>query len=171
VAGFSRRARWLNGIFPASEAPQIQDPGTRSDDVSLVQPYDGSGWGLNQDPEEWTFQGGNSGTPGSAGTFILVQVPLGFIFRILAASGRFTVGNNPNIGIQLGRPSNRSILIGRVSQGDMPGIALSTPVALNTPIVPGGWDVTGFWDNGDGLTVVEINVMGILAPEGTVFYV
>ena len=46
MTDFSRRARWLNALFPASTAPQIQDPGSRSDDVSLVQPYDGGGYGF-----------------------------------------------------------------------------------------------------------------------------
>lgn len=43
---FSRRARWLDALFPQSVAPANPDPATRSDDVSLVQSYDGGGWGL-----------------------------------------------------------------------------------------------------------------------------
>ncbi len=46
MPGFQRRARWLNALFPASEKPAVQDPGDRSADVSLTQPYDGGGWGF-----------------------------------------------------------------------------------------------------------------------------
>lgn len=46
MSQFSRRARWLNDLFPASVLPQSKDPARVTDDVSLVQPYDGSGWGI-----------------------------------------------------------------------------------------------------------------------------
>lgn len=45
---FSRRARWLNTLFPQSVAPASADPAVRSDDVSLVQSYDGGGWGISE---------------------------------------------------------------------------------------------------------------------------
>lgn len=48
MSQFSRRARWLNQLFPQSAAPQISDPGVRSDDVSLVQAYDGGGIGFQE---------------------------------------------------------------------------------------------------------------------------
>jgi len=46
LSQFSRRARWLNSLFPASVTPQIQDPGVVSEDVSLVQSYDAGGQGF-----------------------------------------------------------------------------------------------------------------------------
>ncbi len=48
MSQFSRRARWLNQLFPQSTAPTQHDPGVRSDDVSLVQPYDGGGIGFQE---------------------------------------------------------------------------------------------------------------------------
>jgi len=43
---FSRRARWLDSLFPQSVAPANPDPSVLSDDVSLTQSYDGGGWGI-----------------------------------------------------------------------------------------------------------------------------
>ena len=58
---FSRRARWLNALFPQSVAPANPDPALRSDDVSLVQTYDGGGWGIVEPsfPAEWDVDAEN----------------------------------------------------------------------------------------------------------------
>jgi len=48
LSQFSRRARWLNQLFPASVVPQQSDPSVVSDDVSLVQSYDGGGLGFQE---------------------------------------------------------------------------------------------------------------------------
>lgn len=47
MSQFSRRARWLESLFPPSVAPRAADPTILSDDVSLVQSYDAGGYGIS----------------------------------------------------------------------------------------------------------------------------
>lgn len=48
MSQFSRRARWLRQLFTQSVSPAQSDPSVVSDDVSLVQTYDGGGVGISE---------------------------------------------------------------------------------------------------------------------------
>lgn len=170
MSQFSRRSRWLNALFPASVAPQSSDPGSVSDDVSLVQPYDGSGWPI---PARNTWITQILSVAGVNTSTVLLLVPPGFVYRLFAASVFNAV--LPTGGAQL-------VLRDLISVPNV-AVALAAEQAtggpthgnvhfeLNTAIVvPEGLTITG-----EGLTqgagsVLSWSIYGALCPAGTVFY-
>lgn len=170
MSQFSRRARWLNQLFTASVAPQSSDPAVVSDDVSLVQPYDGSGWPIPQ-LGDW-FSGPFLSPTGAAADTELIQVADDEVFRLFAISV-FTVATlvadaGPIVsqiqgagGVQIA-PNQQS-----------PGLAFGSNVYQfpGGMILPPGSFLRGGHFNGNGTTILSWSVYGCRAPSGTVFYV
>jgi len=165
---FSRRARWLNALFPASVAPQVSDPGSVSDDVSLVQPYDGGGIGIpNPDSMSINFVT----TPGAAGSQVVIpQLPDDEYVRIIVAGFALLVGGVPlmNLLATSQGGAGPTIAYSREMQGN--GIG-RTDVFLDVPpILPPGHGLLFNWAAGTGTTSVNIMFLFIRVPVGTVFY-
>jgi len=168
---FSRRARWLNSLFTSSKAPQISDPGTVSDDVSLVQPYDGSGYGISN-PRTWVTQS-LTDPAGITGQLDILTVPEDSVYRLFAASGFKVVGVNPfsflNV-IDLISTPNVACQISPIMQ-DIVAPDGQFSFDIRNPIVLGpGHTLRIDYIGGSASTVMSYSVFGVLAPIGTVFY-
>lgn len=167
MSQFSRRARWLNALFPASVAPTVRDPNSRSDDVSLVQPYDASGWPFTE-PENWITV--VDGVAGAISTTDILTVPDGQVYRLLAASAFMAVVpsgsrqlfirdriSTPNSAVKIADDLNAA--------PDHGHFHIRNPI-----IVPAGLIISGDFAAGGAGSVPRWNLYGVLAPEGTVFY-
>lgn len=168
MSQFSRRARWLNFLFPSSVAPTVTDPDTRSDDVSLTQPYDGGGYAQGIAVPWHRFI--STGPGPAAGVENIFVVPVDEIYRFLAA----------DITLLAGVAGSAAIGVGMVSPGT-PGEVKVTPqfipvgdprsLELRTPIVGPSSIISVQWTNGDALTEYLVRIYGLSLPLGTVFYV
>lgn len=174
---FSRRAKWLNTIFPASVLPQTTDPDRVSDDVSLVQPYDGSGWGI-PDLNDWAVR-----------TAIQSAAPTGFVelravtpeqvFRLLHLDFTLLVDAGPAPSLKLvatvidAEGSGDQVLVANVllksGSGINPGESLSFRNVV--PIVGPGCTLRIEWFQNVSGTTFTFGHYGALVPVGTVFYV
>lgn len=169
MSQFSRRARWLNQLFPASAAPTINDPGVRSDDVSLVQPYDGSGWGVIQPTD---FISRTISGIAAQGNVILRTVGANNIIRILAASYEHTAGVLPTqVCLEVHDPvAIRSVVISTVP-ATFAFAVVENPIEIVCPIILPGHRIDGAWQGGDAATRGIFGLVAVEAPVGTVFYV
>ena len=164
MSQFSRRARWLNALFPASVLPQSQDPGVVSDDVSLVQQYDGGGIGFQK---VLLFE-----TPaaGVTGFFNFVLTGPEEVFRLyqiathaVAAGGATVVtgilidGDPPLFNLAAGQPG---VLSGN-----------STPWTDVIRMVGPNMTLQISYTGGAAGTIIGMAVYGYRAPLGTVFHV
>jgi len=176
LSQFSRRATWLNILFPASVAPQTRDPGQRSDDVSLVQPYDGGGFGFAHSDHLVVTTGALTAAAVAEGATILTIGPEE-IYRIMGAM----VTNLDVTTLQM----NFLSVIDRGGTGDQ--MFLADPIQFNAGgFNPGesrpfniynarvlGPDMTVRYDNQVGEVGKQTSyaVFGYLAPVGTAFSV
>lgn len=173
MSQFSRRARWLDILFPQSVAPRTADPGRLSDDVSLVQPYDGGGFGLGaaDDPDWWHFV--ISATQASD-DFVVFTVETGFIFRWMLADASVIAG-----GAVAGRfviqaqavPGGGSGVIDVQTRDSVSASGLAVVNTQVPPIVGPFSEIRYVYDSGDAATRVLARIYGVLAPIGTNFNV
>lgn len=169
MSQFSRRARWLNFLFPASVAPTVTDPALRSDDVSLVQPYDGSGWGIPP-LGDWFLGPFLSPTGGAADTE-LVAVAADEVFRLFAVSV-FTVATLVADAAPIASQVQGAGGVQIAPNQQSPGLAFGSNVYQfpGGMILPPGSFLRGGHFNGNGTTILSWSVYGCRAPSGTVFY-
>ena len=169
MSQFSRRARWLNELFLQSKAPASRDPDSVSDDVSLVQQYDGGGW-LIPDTPDW-FHGPFLSPAGAAGATALLTVPEDSIFRLFSIHV-FTVVNpvatcNPIVS-QFATTGGVSLAHQLVTP--LSPLGGASTFELNRAIVlPPGTFLYGSHLLGGAGTILSWNVYGCLAPIGSVF--
>lgn len=167
MSQFSRRAKWLNALFPASVLPQASDPGVVSDDVSLVQQYDGGSWPIPA-IEDWFF-GPFISVAGATGSTQIFQVPEDQVLRIFSIHV-FTVINNQAPAAPIISPDltggvliNDPVITDPVAQG-------TTCFPLNRAIVaPPGSFIRGDHFGGSPTTQLSWSMYGCLAPLGSVF--
>jgi len=162
---FSRRATWLTNFFTASQAPASPSfPDSYSRDVSLTQPYDGGGWGL-QEPNGW----GTSVNPAVAasGTQTVVSTNATEIFRILALAAENLAGVNPNAWWNITLPNAMSFPITFLESIGSGKVAYWG--GTHPPIMGPSMNLEGFWSGGDGATNIRFWVLGVKVPIGTVF--
>lgn len=167
--GFSRPAAWLRQLFTYSGAGGARDPNSLSNDVSLVQPYDGSGWGFHP-PAETIFQYDSS--VGATTDTVIFTVPATMVRRVLALSFDLLAGAAPaavylfaSIPAVAGQnvqitQSLQTLISGRVESPDH-----------HSPIILPGIEVHILVSTGNASTQVRCNMMAVEAPLGTVFYV
>jgi len=166
LSQFSRRARWLNQVFPASRAPQTSDPNSVSDDVSLTQPYDGSGWAI-PDSSQWIIQ--LDSALAASGQVILLAVPEGFVYRLFGAHSFRVTGSTGTSSIavrDLVSVPNTAVLL--APQLDIAGDPKAFEIN-RAVVVPAGLTITGDFFNGSP-TIAAYRMYGCLVPAGTVFY-
>lgn len=151
-------------------APQTHDPSLVSDDVQLVQPYDGSGWGLNSNIAE-SIQVFDSlvGTTQDSEMFI---VPPDRVFRLLAVSFFLIAGADPSqiyLICSIPLVANRNVAVTEMVT-TLTSAARAMP-SSHTPILLPGTRVRNLHAFGDGLTQTRAEIYIVDAPIGTVFYV
>lgn len=164
MSQFSRRARWINQLFPQSKAPQVQDPGLVSDDVSLVQPYDGSGWGFALETQRTLalvgpnqFVDAFTVDENEVVRFITADclwlglgvAPTEFVAQMIDLTALFGVNIATNVIPPSAQPQQYPNLV---------------------PIIPPNTRVQLAAIGGDALTQVTFGWSIIRAPLGTVFY-
>jgi len=164
LSQFSRRARWLNSIFPASVLPQSRDPGVVSDDVSLVSEYDGGGLGFLKVLAFTQIATGASGNT----TFNLtgpeeVMRLYCISTHALALGGASLIAG---ILIDLDPP------LFNVSAGVIPVLS-GNPSMWPTHIgmIAPNMDLQISYSGGVAGTIIAAAIYGIRAPLGTVFHV
>lgn len=170
MSQFSRRIRWLQFLFPQSVAPRAQDPGQLSDDVSLVQNYDGGAYGISalEQPDWWTFL---ILATAAAGDEVVFSVPEGFIFRFMRGDYFLRAGNAP-----FGRFDIQSDTFGTISATEETRDATVGPLntlggPVLTPIVPPGADIRFSYHGGNASTDILARIYGSLAPLGSVHHI
>ncbi len=149
--------------------PQIQDPALVSDDVSLVQPYDGGGYGF-ADPSTFCTRTAIP-TAGATGGEIIITTGPDEIFRLMGADVAQIAG---------ARPAAHIIVIDKGGSGESVAITqdFGTPPIGRIDAFPRFIGLTvgpscvlnGQWTGGDVLTQITFGVYGFRAPLGTVFY-
>jgi len=170
LSQFSRRARWLNILFPASVAPTITDPNVRSDDVSLVADYDGGGFGFSNPSTLCTRSAAQA--PSASGGGVLITTGLDEIFRIMALDVITVAGGSPRVWfIAIDKEgTGESVAITQAFGG--PAVGEQDNMRNQTATILGpGMTLTFQWINGDVATVVTFGVYGFRAPLGTSFKV
>lgn len=162
----------MNFLFPASHLPATTDPDRLSEDVSLVQQYDGSGWGFPEDPTNW-----NTVVLSAAGVdvdTVLVTVPRGFVYRLFAAHVFTLIAPPPVSQLLVGTIGASQTFVALTNRLLVPGVGLGNISfslhGLNRPIVIGpGMELQGSHFSGGAATVLSYSTYGCLAPLGTVF--
>ena len=170
---FSRRARWLNTLFPASKAPQVRDPGVVSDDVSLVQQYDAGGYAFQKTDFFKAFPAQ------AAGNVDVMETGPDEIIRVLAISAHNIVDPKPrNFLLWIST-------VGALSSGAWgtygngvyyevgSNIMNNDPTAYTNmpPVLPPSTRIQFSYTTGSVLTEVVVTALFIRAPIGTVFVV
>jgi len=147
--------------------PQSGDPGSVSDDVSLVQPYDGGAWPIPR-LEDWFF--GPFVTPaGASGDTNLLTVPEDSVFRVFAISVFTVVAAVATVNVVV---SQLPLVGGVVVSPSIATLASALgPVSpdLDPIVVPPGASIRGAHFNGNGTTILSWGMYGCLAPSGSVF--
>jgi len=171
LSQFSRRARWLNFLFPASVLPQSTDPGLVSDDVSLVQNYDGGGWGFAK-PDDFIIN--SPILDGATGRHIYFTLPVDEYCRLVAMSLAF-IGGGGNTVIQPDiiddEGTGNQVFIAtplQVNQGFLGPGGFESFRNLATHIPPGG-QLGVQWLNGAAGTTFTVQAFFARAPVGAVF--
>ena len=163
MSKFVRPAPWLRQLFTQSQT-EPANPSELSQDVSLVQPYDGGGYPLHP-VGEYLITATQSAA--ASGTETILTCSRDQIARILAVDVLFTVANAATVRFQI----------------DIAGVALSVSVQsllatvnqpesreLTTPILPPGGSLQVAWFGGNVTTVIRTHVLFARVPLGTVFY-
>ena len=172
MSQFSRQATWLRRLFPASVLPTVADPGSVSDDVSLVQPYDGSGWGFPS-PSDWCRP--TISAVGATGFTLNRVVGPDEVFRILAAHVIiFLGGGSPTfVGVNVidNEGTGDQVFISEIL--DLAGLGSNVvyPIRVYAPIVGPNCHLRLDYLGGDAATAMTLAVYGALAPIGTSFNV
>ena len=167
---FSRRVRWLNVLFPASKAPQVRDPGSVSDDVSLVQQYDGGAWNFNN-PSRWLQQ--EDSPVGATGDTDFFTVPEGEIYRMFSMHGFRLIAGNSNFQPQVADLTSVPNVITAIAPSiSVPGgTGNAVPLLTNPVIIPAGLTLRVQHFQGDATTQNRYSIYGCFAPAGAVFSV
>jgi len=171
MSSFVRPADWLRQLFTQSRT-EPSNPSRVSEDVSLVQPFDGSGWGMVM-PDQIVSETPNPAA--ASGVLLLRTTGKRNIGRILAASVELFAGVTPgHIGISMR-------LAGAMGVNDEVGIAvplttfggaiMKNGFNITSPIIPPDFEVLGTWAGGDAATVLIFQLALVEVPLGTVFYV
>jgi len=164
MSRFVRPASWLRWLFTSSQTSPV-NPVEVSDDVSLVQPFDGGGYPLF-DPGQWGLAVASA--TAASGTTTVLTVPANTICRLLAASVTLNAGVAPSTYFAVVPEGGDSIGISPLETGVLTTFHLSAE--LRCPILPPGAVLSGRWLGGDAATNLNWHILYVLAPIGSVFY-
>lgn len=146
--------------------PTSRFPAIVSEDVSLVAPYDGGGWGMIA-RADYVVQ--TVSAIGAALSTTLLVVGEGNVFRILAADCFHSAGTTASCRLFVQADGSA------VACFITPDVA-STSGGVNipnigTPIVPPGATLIGDHFGGGAATVITWRILGLEVPLGTGFQV
>jgi len=164
LSQFSRRARWLNALFPASVLPQVSDPTVRSDDVSLIAPYDGGGLGFQKVVEFEQIAAGATGFV----NFTLTGADEVMRLYCISTHALALGGTSLVAGILIDQDG----LLFSVSAGVIPilsGNPSMWPVHIG--MIAPNMNLQISYSGGVAGTIMAAAIYGIRAPLGTVFHV
>ena len=164
---FVRPAPWLRQLFTPAHTPQ-PNPGTLSEDVSLVQPYDGSGWAI---PNPETTVRSFTAPAGAQGNNTILTMGATDVGRILGISVNLNAGAAPTHanaavrapGTNLNCPITDVVV-------PVTGIFIGLPHLASSVILP-RLQLEGSHIGGDAATILIWRVYIAICPIGTVFYV
>lgn len=159
MSRFARPAGWLRQIFTPSQTGQ-PNPDSVSNDVSLVQPYDGGGYPISDVLDMFTV---NTVVAAQANTTILTlnQDQIG---RILALTAVLLAGVAPTVQFM-----NQGAFGSVISANMTPVVTEYTAVEFWCPILKPGHQLRGRHFGGDAATQVTYIVHVAVAPVGSVF--
>jgi len=168
LSQFSRRARWLNALFPASKSPTTRDPAQRSDDVSLVQQYDGGAWPIPNASSWFTL---TDSPVGVTGVTTILTVPDDMVYRYFGMHA-FTV-IDPVARFQM-RVTDPLVPLSSVSLNQQiitlaAGLGNTVPLIDRAIVIPPGLQFQVAHIQGGAATQLRYATYGCLAPVGTVF--
>jgi len=182
---FSRRARWLQELFPASVAPKVRDPSSVSDDVSLVQQYDGGGVGfpiptfppVTAGPATFTATVPEVGirefltTVGIATSTDLILMPTGLYARILSITAVISAGTTPS-GFHIdARPPTGSGIgdhIAYITHEMSVLKSVRSALPLATDLILPGHQVNAVQSGGASGTIIRLAFYWIVSPIGAI---
>jgi len=164
VSSFVRPAAWLRQLFTQSRT-ESSNPSVLSNDVSLVQPYDGGGIVI-PDPANLVHTV-DSAVGAATGTTILttganeiIRVYSVAVFKLAGADGTANLlTNHTGIALTCG-VSGRMVADGNWNAIGTPGVVIGPAHVL-----------TGNFFGGDASSQVRWRLYGARVPVGTVFYV
>lgn len=191
MSQFSRRAKWLNALFPASVAPQITDPGDVSSDVSLVQQYDAGGLGFSQMTYPAEFVANATALPLTINTPEMSIRDIRTAIGAVVASDFFIIG--PDVVCRLyglgfvrtggvGTSVTQFRVIAPAGSGisehqimlteNVDTVALPNPLRVTPPLYPlllPGTMIMMQHNTGDAATQYRCTFYMCIAPLGTIF--
>lgn len=163
MSRFARRARWLQELFTPSVRPTTSYPDSYSDDISLTQPYDGGGWGM-QDPEETIFQ--VTSVVAAVATTLLFATPLDSIARLIAVSVNANLGVVPTFShLQIRSPG-----VGFTCACAPSPVLVAGELVAYVPtlkILMPGYELLGRYIGGDAATQLIYRIAVTTLPLGT----
>ncbi len=164
MTSFVRPAAWLRQLFIQSRTEHV-NPSRVSDDVSLVQPYDGSGWGI-PDPANWAREA-TSGV-GISATTTIYTVPVNRVARILAVGVHWVAGAtfNSHLRVQSGTD-----IIAVSNDVTVPITGENIGYDVRTPVMGPGHVLSARHTGGDASSQAVYSLYYVECPIGTVFYV
>lgn len=163
MSKFVRPAGWLRHLFTQSQTTQV-NPTEVSDDVSLIQPYDGGGFPLF-DPGQWGLF--VTSLVGAATNTVIIIVPDNKVVRLLGL-GTFlaagTVGTAhftvlPTSGVEV--PITPQIAVHATQLTGYP---------IYCPILGPGHTLRSNFFGGGAASQIRYDMYYVEAPLGTVFY-
>jgi len=165
MSKFSRSSSWLKQLFTPSTTGW-REPGELASDVSLVQPYDGGGYPI-QDPGQWMTKVTTAAV--AVDTTVILTLGDNEIGRILGASVNRNLGVKPSCSLQIFDQNGNSLVVSDriliAVNGEREGFQIFSP------IIGPGHSIRGRHFGGDAATVLEWLVYVVRAPLGSVFYV
>lgn len=164
MSRFVRSASWLRHLFTPSHTAQ-PGPVEVSDDVSLVQPYDGGGYPLF-DPGQWSLA--KNSLVGVSSVTKIYTVPSDNIVRLLGLSATRVAGAAPDCNAEVETPNGINTGLGIQVTGV--GSTFLHHIPASSPILGPGHILLGRHLGGDASTVVQWNLYFVQAPIGAVFY-
>lgn len=190
MSQFSRRARWLNQIFVPSVAPTTADPSVVSDDVSLVQTYDGGAIGIANP----SFPLIRDGAAAGAGVPLLIEspevairaylspvginingdmfsLPTGLYARILAFNTNLNAGLSPTaqwetVNVPTGTPGGGFQV--NITKRKVVTVSIAESRGLMFNLLPPGMMLKSHHTNGDASTQLRHQMLWIVAPVGMI---
>lgn len=159
---FVRPAAWLRQLFTQSRT-EHSNPARVSPDVSLTQPYDGGGWGM-EDPGMWIVA--KTSAVGIDTTTVIHTVGSKNICRIMAASCILAAGGKPTYVAVAVEDPMAALGVGITPIADLVAdVAVNLPIMI--PIVGPTHQIVGRIEGGDALTQVHWRIYKCELPLGS----
>lgn len=163
---FARPSTWLRHLFTPA-VTLSPNPGILSDDVSLNQPFDGSGWGIIAGAE---YAREVTSPVGVTNSIELLEVPTNEVFRLLSLGVQRVLGADYSFSNWFVRAPGNNFDVPVTPEMTVTS-SLRAPTAILSPILGPGSRLFHLASGGSAASTRDVRVYGVSAPLGTVFYV